>query len=149
MLSGCRTATGRLEADDGFVGLTWGFLFAGADSVIASLWKVDDAATTLLMTRLYENLLGVYEEPRWKFPAGTEMPKAEALHEAKRWLKSRTPKQNRDLLALGFDVAGLDARYRAERGRRKPSQDPQPLADPFDYSHPRYWNAFILIGAPG
>lgn len=148
VLSGCGTATGRLEAADGFVGLTWGFLFAGADSVIASLWKVDDAATALLMHRLYENLLGVYKQPRLGFDAGKPMPKAEALHEAKRWLRSRSPAENRRALEqLGMDVAKLQQRYRTERGRL-PTQDPQKLPDPFDYSHPRYWAAFVLIGDP-
>ena len=145
VLSACRTARGRLAAGDGFVGLTWGFLFAGADSVIASLWKVDDAATTLLMTRLYENLLGDFQQERGGFPAGTEMPKAEALHEAKRWLRSRSPQQNRDrLAALGFDVES----WQRARGGRLPSGDPEPLPEPFDFSHPRYWAAFVLIGSP-
>jgi CHAT domain-containing protein len=148
VLSGCQTARGRLESADGFVGLTWGFLFAGADSVIASLWKVDDAATALLMNRLYENLLGTYAEPRGTFAAHTPMPKADALHEAKRWLRSRTPAENRAALAgLGLDVEQLTRQYRAERGRL-PSDDPEPLADPFDFSAPRFWAAFVLIGNP-
>jgi CHAT domain-containing protein/tetratricopeptide (TPR) repeat protein len=145
VLSGCATATGRLEAADGFVGLTWGFLFAGADSVIASLWKVDDAATVLLMTRLYENLLGTYVEPRMGFAPGTQMPKAEALHEAKRWLRSSSPQQNRDRLTeLGFDVE----QWRRARGALAPSDEPTALPELFDFSEPRYWAAFILIGDP-
>ena len=148
MLSACRTARGRLEAGDGFVGLTWGFLFAGADAVGASLWKVDDAATALLMSRFYENLLGTFDSPRGEHAAGKPMPKAEALHEAKRWLRGQTPQENREMLAsLGYDVAGRD-RQRSPEGGRRPSGDPQPLPDPFDFSHPRYWAAFVLIGDP-
>jgi CHAT domain-containing protein len=41
---------------DDVVGLTRGFLYAGAKSVVASLWKVDDLDTGRLMTKLYENL---------------------------------------------------------------------------------------------
>lgn len=57
--------------------------------------------------------------------SGRPPPKAEALHGAKRRLKSPTPKQNREMLTpLGFDVDQLAAQYRAERGGRNPSQDP-------------------------
>ncbi len=87
---------------------------------------------------------------RWTFGAGTEMPKAEALHEAKKWLRGQSPEANRKaLVALGFDVETLDGQYRTEPGGgRKPSGDPQTLPKPFDSSHPRYWAAFILIGSP-
>lgn len=100
------------------------------------------------MNRLYENLLGTYAESRGRFAAGTPMPKADALHEAKRWLHTRSPAENRRALeALGLDLAKLGEQYRAERDRL-PTEDPQKLADPFDYSDPRYWAAFVLIGDP-
>jgi tetratricopeptide (TPR) repeat protein len=146
VLSACQTARGRYDVGEGFVGLTWGFLYAGAESVIASLWKVDDAATLLLMNRLYENLLGNFDEPRMGFAPKTTMPKAEALHEAKRWLRSQTPAQNRaTLVALGADVDALTV---ASRGGRTPSDDPKLLPHALDFAHPRYWAAFILIGSP-
>jgi CHAT domain-containing protein len=53
VLSGCRTALGREVKGEGFVGLTRGFMYAGADRVLASLWQVDDAATAALMSRIY------------------------------------------------------------------------------------------------
>jgi CHAT domain-containing protein len=40
------------------VGLTRGFLYAGAERVVASLWKVDDKATAELMRRFYQGMLG-------------------------------------------------------------------------------------------
>jgi CHAT domain-containing protein len=57
-LSACETGLGRLGHGDDVVGLTRGFLFAGARTVVASLWKVDDQATAELMTRFYRNLQG-------------------------------------------------------------------------------------------
>jgi len=39
------------------IGLTRGFMYAGASSVVASLWKVDDEATANLMKHFYENML--------------------------------------------------------------------------------------------
>ena len=57
VLSGCRTALGRDVRGEGLVGLTRAFMSAGARTVIASLWPVDDAATAELMAQLYEGLL--------------------------------------------------------------------------------------------
>jgi CHAT domain-containing protein len=61
VLSACRTALGREVSGEGIVGLTRGFLHAGAERVMASLWKVDDAATAALMARFYRALLGPQE----------------------------------------------------------------------------------------
>jgi CHAT domain-containing protein/tetratricopeptide (TPR) repeat protein len=58
VLSGCRTALGREVNGEGIVGLARSFLYAGAARVMASLWKVDDAATASLMRHLYHDLLG-------------------------------------------------------------------------------------------
>lgn len=55
-LSACETGLGKIASGDDVVGLTRGFLYAGASSVVASLWKVDDLATSELMTYFYANL---------------------------------------------------------------------------------------------
>ena len=57
VLSACRTALGQDVRGEGLVGLTRGFLHAGARSVVASLWQVDDVATAELMTRFYRHVL--------------------------------------------------------------------------------------------
>jgi CHAT domain-containing protein len=54
VLSACQTALGQEVDGEGLVGLTWGFLYAGAKTVIASLWKVNDASTAELMRLLYQ-----------------------------------------------------------------------------------------------
>ncbi len=56
VLSACETARSREMDAEGVLGMTWGFLHAGAAQVVASLWKVGDAATARLMTRFYERL---------------------------------------------------------------------------------------------
>ena len=57
-LSACETGLGKIANGDDVVGLTRGFLYAGSRSIVASLWKVDDLATSYLMTRFYDNLKG-------------------------------------------------------------------------------------------
>jgi CHAT domain-containing protein/uncharacterized protein HemY len=57
VLSACRTGLGKDVRGEGLIGLTRGFMYAGASSVVASLWKVDDEATSELMKRFYSNML--------------------------------------------------------------------------------------------
>jgi CHAT domain-containing protein/tetratricopeptide (TPR) repeat protein len=57
VLSGCRTALGKEVRGEGLVGLTRGFMYAGAPRVVVSLWDVQDRATAELMKRFYASLL--------------------------------------------------------------------------------------------
>jgi CHAT domain-containing protein len=57
VLSACQTALGKNVRGEGLISLTRGFMYAGASSVVASLWKVDDEATAELMKQFYTNLL--------------------------------------------------------------------------------------------
>jgi CHAT domain-containing protein len=63
VLSGCETALGREVRGEGLVGLTQGFLYAGAGQVVASLWRVEDQATAELMSRFYRALLSEHRTP--------------------------------------------------------------------------------------
>lgn len=71
VLSACNTGLGKDVRGEGLVGLTRGFMYAGASGVVASLWKVDDAATAELMTHFYKAMLE------------DDMPPAAALRSAK------------------------------------------------------------------
>jgi CHAT domain-containing protein/predicted negative regulator of RcsB-dependent stress response len=57
VLSACHTALGQQLRGEGLIGLTRGFMYAGASGVVASLWKVDDRATAELMKHFYANML--------------------------------------------------------------------------------------------
>lgn len=57
VLSACQTGLGKDVRGEGLLGLTRGFMYAGASTVVASLWKVDDKATAELMKQFYLNLL--------------------------------------------------------------------------------------------
>ncbi len=57
VLSACQTALGKEIKGEGLVGLTRGFMYAGAPRVVSSLWKVSDKATAELMRRFYQKML--------------------------------------------------------------------------------------------
>jgi len=71
VLSACETARGEMSRGEGIVGLTSAFLFAGSDSVVASLWNVNDESTSLFMEHFYVALK-------------QGLTKAEALRKARR-----------------------------------------------------------------
>jgi CHAT domain-containing protein len=129
-LSACQTGLGKYEGGEGYLGFAQALFLAGGRSLVLSLWKVDDNATALLMTRFYQNLLGK------RSGLDKPLPKAEALAEAKAWLRGLTVKE------VELHLAALP------RGqeREKPAAPVPALMHP--YAHPYYWAAFILIGDP-
>lgn len=58
VLSACQTGVGKQVRGEGVIGLTRGFMYAGAQRVVVSLWRVDDEATAELMKRFYRHMLG-------------------------------------------------------------------------------------------
>ena len=63
VLSACQTGLGKEIKGEGLVGLTRGFMYAGAARVVVSLWSVNDKATAELMTKFYEKMLKQGERP--------------------------------------------------------------------------------------
>jgi CHAT domain-containing protein len=57
VLSACQTALGKDTEGEGLIGLAHSFMSAGSKSVVASLWKIDDRATAVLMADFYEQML--------------------------------------------------------------------------------------------
>jgi CHAT domain-containing protein len=63
VLSACRTALGEEIKGEGLIGLTRGFLYAGAPRVVATLWEIDDRTTAEAMKKFYEGMLSRGERP--------------------------------------------------------------------------------------
>src|SRR5206468_5248117 len=97
VLSACESGLGRYAGGEGYLGFTQALFVKGARTVVLSLWKVDDQATSLLMRRFYENLLAK------RAGLAKPLPKAEALAEAKAWLRDLGAMQAEAALT----VAGL------------------------------------------
>lgn len=93
VLSGCQTALGRHMHGEGLIGLTRGFMYAGASRVIASLWRVDDEATAELMKKFYEGVLTRGERP------------ATALRNAQMWMRQQK-RWNSPYYWAGFVLQG-------------------------------------------
>lgn len=102
-LSACESGLSRVRRGDELMGLVRAFMAAGAPAVIATLWRVDERSTRLLMERFYREAL-----------AGASF--AQALHTAQLYLRSMSRSEARDL--LGKDA---DSDQWADR----------PFADPF------------------
>jgi CHAT domain-containing protein/tetratricopeptide (TPR) repeat protein len=63
VLSACETGLGKEIKGEGLVGLTRGFMYAGARRVVVSLWNVNDKATAELMARFYRGMLKENKTP--------------------------------------------------------------------------------------
>jgi len=116
VLSACESGLAREHAGGEMTGLPASLLVAGAKSVIASLWPVQDEATRLLMQSFYSN---------WHPGDGLENSPAQALADARNWLRALTESEARSLL-------GRDAQI-------------PPGAQPFN--HPYFTDAFQCFGS--
>jgi CHAT domain-containing protein len=128
VLSACETGLGKVAASEGVLGLQRAFQAAGARTLVASLWKVNDAATSLLMERFYHHL---WQEKRSKL---------EALRRAQLYVlrhPERVQKRRRELAAEGV---------RAPEGEASPLPGGGEVAP--GRSHPALWAAFVLSGDP-
>jgi CHAT domain-containing protein/tetratricopeptide (TPR) repeat protein len=126
VLSACDTGLGNSGGGEGVFGLQRAFHLAGARCTVASLWKVEDAATQALMQEFYRNL--------W----GKGLPRLEALRRAQLALLLHYDAKGGKLRAPGTAVPVDPAELaRAREAMQKAGRRPLP---------PLYWAAFTLSG---
>jgi CHAT domain-containing protein/Tfp pilus assembly protein PilF len=123
VLSACETGMGPVAGGEGLLGVQRAFQVSGAASTVASLWRVDDNATQILMENFYRNL--------WQ----EKMAKVDALREAQLRMLNRMAK-----VELGPDrgkIVTLSDAEIQQVARPKPSGKRM---------HPRYWAGFSVSG---
>ncbi|OQX26029.1 MAG: hypothetical protein BWK80_12505 [Desulfobacteraceae bacterium IS3] len=145
-LSACETGINKIEPGGEYIGLSAGFLYAGANTVISSLWTVDDLSTSLLMEKFYDNVLN------------QKMGKAKALKHAQQYVRDISNKEVKLLInELTEDIkrqASLQQersvresleerknRFLIEKGKYNSKPD-----DDKPFAHPYYWGAFVCNG---
>lgn len=122
VLSACKTAYGKVMEGEGMLGLSRAFFSAGVTSIIASLWMVDDRATSALMVEFHKNL-----------HAGMQPPSA--LREAELHLLRETEHKN-PLLWAPFVVIGDAAQWNDESVISSMNQDDSAGTKPPRHSLP-------------
>lgn len=149
VLSACDTGRGVQQGDTS-LSLPLGLFICGTETVIASLWKVDDTATALLMTRFYANWLGKTGSERTidsvTYPAGESLPKLAALREAQAWLRGLSRAQVEEIIKALSGPESAEAIIRLTRGGEDDLDDLPTGEHP--YAHPYFWSAFVLYGSP-
>lgn len=118
VLSACETGLGRVGGGEGVFGLQRAFAIAGARTAVASLWKVSDDATQILMAEFYSNM--------WQ----KGLPKLDALRQAQLTMLRRFEPQDRRLRGLNLKAQSLP---------KSPEIKSEILS-------PYYWAAFTLSG---
>lgn len=104
VLSACETNLGEIKKGEGVLSLARGFFYSGANSVISSLWNVNDTSTSFLMENFYSNLK-------------KKQSKTEALNNAKRTylqshsLSERSPYYWASFVLIGDTTATFKTNY--------------------------------------
>lgn len=139
VLSACRSGEGEVAGGDEIMGFTRALLAAGVQSVVVSLWPVDDQRTTLLMEGFYKALL-----------AGA--PPAVALQIAQNGIRSLTQDEVHSQLQLAFNsilqhATRNETREFATRLVKGEEAEIVPGKDSNQgISNPQIWAPFIVIG---
>lgn len=150
VLSACQTGMGDVEAD-GVAGLQRGLKKAGVQTMMMSLWDVNDEATGMLMTTFYQGLL-------------QGKSKQQALHDAQERVRTFTgtttqaqraiEEEEEYMTKVEDELAGNDRAARPLKFLRQNNgqnstntTSSEPAKPKIPYAAPRYWAAFILLDA--
>jgi CHAT domain-containing protein len=127
-LSACETGLTEFKMfSDEYVGLASGFLYAGASSVVSSLWTVNDLSTAFLMIKFYQNLQAVHSV-------------AVALNQAQLWLRDITKAELKAWITANSLPLDPTMRQNLNKKLHKWQDNQKPFQAPF------HWAAFCAIG---
>jgi CHAT domain-containing protein len=123
VLSACETASGRISAGEGVIGLSWAFMIAGAPTTVVSQWNVDSSSTGELMLEFYRQL---------RAPGNNR-----SLPDGERMIDTKHASVNKQIpVANALPISKAEALRRAElKLLRQP-----------ETAHPFYWSAFAVVG---
>ncbi|MCH5219345.1 MAG: CHAT domain-containing protein [Muribaculaceae bacterium] len=128
VMSACQTGLGEITGE-GVFGLQRGFKKAGANTMMMSLWKVDDQATQMLMTKFYDEFLH-------------GKSKSEALTMAQHFVRTYEKEVEIDSNA---NLTASQRRRKEAQGESLEQSIEKKISRP--YEDPKYWAAFILLDA--
>jgi CHAT domain-containing protein len=136
VVSACQSAISEIAGlPEEALSIATVMLAAGSACAIASLWEVDDLATALLMTKLYEEMLISGHRP------------PEALRRAQLWLRNLSEEdesrffERHPALEAEFSRRASTGEVPGQRG----SSPGHPGSGP--YTHPEFWAPFIAVGS--
>jgi CHAT domain-containing protein/tetratricopeptide (TPR) repeat protein len=135
VLSACESGVvDPRDAADEHYGLPTAFIFAGAPTVWATYWSVEEVATALLTVRAYENL------------RQGEVCRSEALRKAQLWLRRAPARELVEILSKRAKEAGDDPAVQASIMKKR-DELANGVLDRRPFSDPYYWGAFHTVGA--
>jgi CHAT domain-containing protein/tetratricopeptide (TPR) repeat protein len=138
VLSACETALGKQEGYQGVMGLQRAFHDAGVQSLVASLWSVSDAATSVLMEEFYKQLWDKKQSPM------------QALRQAQLFVlkhpqgvRQRAAELRELLVKRGIGEEALQMRGLGKKALPLPEGSSREKRSP-----PAWWASWVLSGTP-
>ena len=129
-LSACETGLTDIgDSTDEYIGLTSGFFYAGATSVLSTLWAVNDVSTAILMIKFYE-----------LFRSESRPAVSIALRESQLWLRDLSVADLQKWTAASKLLSSEHKEKIQSKYSRGYKQDYQP------YQSPMYWAPFCAVG---
>ncbi|MCB0131363.1 MAG: CHAT domain-containing protein, partial [Caldilineaceae bacterium] len=139
VLASCESGRSAIPRGDEIMGLVRAFLYAGARSLLVTLWPVHEVPTRLLVERLVQTLQ-VMEQ------AGRKSDPAQALAEAQNWLRGLTVSDVHRLVSKWTVSTSVEMTSLLTELWRMTHSEKEPIPGDRLFSHPFFWSAFILIG---